>query len=73
MATVTVTRDGKPVSGALVEAISTFGFSKYYQEVRTDANGRAIFKDNANRFHLDVNGRRIETVGSLYGEIEVNI
>lgn len=73
MATVIVTRNGKPVSGALVEAIATFGFSQYYQEIRTDSQGRAELANNANRFYLDVNGRRMWTVDRLSGEFEIEL
>lgn len=73
MATVTVTSSGKPVKGAQVKAVSTFGFSQYDQQCMTDASGKANLTDNANRFRILVNGREADLVHRLQGDIEVEI
>ena len=73
MARIEVMRNGKPASGAEVEVISTFGFSKYYQSATTDRNGEANLKDNLNRFYVDVDGRRADTVDQLRGTIRISL
>lgn len=73
MATVIVTSNGKPVKGAEVKAVSTFGFSQYDQQRMTDASGKAKLENNANRFRILVNGREAELAHRLQGEIEVEI
>lgn len=73
MATVTVTRKGQTVEDVLVEVISTFGFRQYDRASRTDSDGEAHFEDNANRFYVEIHGRRITTVERLRGNIEVNL
>ena len=73
MATVIVTRTGKPASNCEVEAISTFGFRQHYQTRHTDSDGEAYFKDNANRFYIHVDGKRVLTVDALRGDIEIEL
>jgi hypothetical protein len=73
MATVVVTRNGSPVKGARVKAVSTFGFSKYDQEGNTDRSGEAEFRDNANRFRIYVDGRDCGVLGSLSGTNHIRL
>ena len=73
MATVTVTSGGKPVKGAEVKAVCTFGFNQYDQQCMTDVSGKAKLADNANRFRILVNGREADLVHRLQGDIEVEI
>ena len=73
MATVIVTRNGRPVAGAEVKAISSFGFSQYDQKCRTDSRGEARMDDNENRFRIYVDDREVDLVPRLRGDIEVEI
>lgn len=73
MATVTVTSNGRPVKGAEVKAVCTFGFTKYDQARHTDSSGNASLNDNENRFRIYVNGREVDLVDRLRGDIRVEI
>lgn len=73
MATVTVTRGGKPVKGAEIKAVSTFGFSQYDQKCFTDSDGVARLDNNENRFRILVNGNEADLVPRLRGDIEVEL
>lgn len=73
MATVIVTKNGNPATGCEVEAISTFGFRQHYQTKHTDSDGEAYFEDNANRFYIHVDGKKVLTVEKLRGTIEIEL
>jgi hypothetical protein len=73
MATIVVTRNGKPVEGVEVEVKATFGFTQYNGRKDTDRRGEAEFEDNENRFYVIVNGQCKETVKKLRGTIQIEL
>ena len=73
MATVVVTRNGRPVEGVEVRVESTFGFTQYDDRKDTDRRGEAEFQDNENRFYISINGHRKETVKKLRGTIQIEL
>ncbi len=73
MATVIVTRNGKPVEGAHVFAQTTGNFRQHDREGHTDSSGEAELEDGVNRYYVNVNGKRMETVGKLTGTIRISL
>lgn len=73
MATVKVTRNGKPMQGIEVSTESTFGFYEYDRSKTTDSNGEAEFPDNENRFRIYAAGSCVDTVAKLRGTIRVEL
>lgn len=73
MATVIVTRNGRPAAGVEVKAVSSFGFSQYDQKCRTDSRGEARMDDNENRFRIYADGHEVDLVSRLRGDIEVRL
>lgn len=73
MATVIVTRNGKPVPDALVTANTTGNFRQHDRSGRTDSSGEAELQDGVNRYYVSVNGKCVETVGKLVGTIRVSL
>ena len=73
MATVKVTRNGRPVSGVEIKTESTFGFHNYDQTSQTNGRGEADLDDNANRFRIYADGREVKLVERLRGTIEVSL
>lgn len=73
MATVIVTRNGKPVSDAHVYAETTGDFRQHNREGHTDSRGEVSLQDGVNRYYVNVNGRRMETVGKLTGTIRISL
>jgi hypothetical protein len=67
--------NGRPASGAHISAVTTtrFLFRDYDRKGVTDKNGVCELEDGANRYHIYVNGKYIETVNSLRGTIYITL
>jgi hypothetical protein len=67
--------NGRYVSGAHINANTTTRFllSDYDRKGVTDNNGVCELEDGANRYHIYVNGKYVETVDSLRGTIYITL
>jgi hypothetical protein len=67
--------NGIYVSGAHINANTTTRFllSDYDRKGVTDNNGVCELQDGANRYHIYVNGKYVETVDSLRGTIQITL